>query len=363
MKRNPGFAAVVVLILALGIGANTAIFSLLDAVLLRPLPYRDPAKLVWVTQYAPRLDSTVVPAGTFLAWRERNRSFQDVAAYLDHLCDGNLTTGTEPVRLDRCAEVSANFFSILGIKPVVGRSFLPQEEYPGERRVMILSDGFWRRRFGANPDVLGQSIRLDNVEYTIIGILPTSFEYPSQLKPDAFVPLTLPAKPDWRVRESDDMSVIARLKPRTTLNQARIELQTITQPLAQEYPQEMAEKLAGGEIRVVSLHERLVGDMRPALLLLMGAVGLVLLIACVNVANLLLARAASRQKEIAVRTTLGAGHIRIIRQLMTEGTLLAGLGSAAGFFVASAALNLVRILRPANLAYFGDMHLNNTALS
>ena len=193
LKRNPGVAFVTILTLALGIGANTAIFSLLQAVLLRPLPYRDAGRLVWASQYAPRLDATLVPAGTFLTWRDHNRSFEDMAAYDDHLCDGNLATGAEPVRLDRCAEVSANFFSLLGIQPALGRSFSLQEDAPGAHGVMILSDGFWRRRFGANPNVLGKSLRLDNTEYTVVGILPANFVYPSQLKPDAFVPL--PSQP------------------------------------------------------------------------------------------------------------------------------------------------------------------------
>jgi putative ABC transport system permease protein len=358
LKRNPGVAIVGVLTLALGIGANTAIFSLLHAVLLRPLPYRDPGQLVWASQYAPRVDETLVPAGTFLAWRNQNRSFEDIAAYDDHLCDGNLTTGAEPVRLDRCAEVSANFLSLLGVQPALGRSFSPQEDAPGAHGVMILSDGFWRRRFGANPNDLGQSVRLDNTEYTVVGILPANFVYPSQLQPDALVPLPLPSRPDWSQRESDDMSVIARLKQGIRLQQAVAELRTITQSLTPQYPQAVAENLAGADLQLLPLHQRLVGDTRPALLLLMSAVGLVLLIACVNMANLLLARAAAREREFAVRSALGAARARIIRQLLTEGFLLAALGSAAGLLIAWATLDVVRLLRPGTLDYFGDARLN-----
>ncbi len=226
---------------------------------------------------------------------------------------------------------------------------------------MIRSVGGWRRQFGASPSILGKSVRLDNTEYTVVGILPANFVYPSQLQPDALVPLPLPSRPDWSQRESDDMSVVARLKPGVRLQQAVAELRTITQSLTPQYPQTVAEKLAGAELQLLPLHQRLVGDTRPALLLLMSAVGLVLLIACVNIANLLLARAAARQREFAVRSALGAARARIIRQLLTEGLLLAAQGSAAGLLIAWATLDVVRLLRPSTLDYFGDVHLNGTA--
>jgi putative ABC transport system permease protein len=363
LRKSPGFATVAVLTLALGIGANTAVFSMLNRVLLRPLPYRDPAHLVWVTQFAPRMDSTTVPAATFLAWRNWSHSFQDVAAYVDHLCDGNFSSSGEPVRLDRCAEVTPNFFSVLGIQPALGRGFLPSEGLPGGPETMILSDTFWHRRFGADRAVLGRTVELDGVDYTVVGVLPASYEHPGVLIPDAFVALRLPSKPDWRERESDDMSVIARLKSGATIEAARAELNAITQSLEKEYPPSIAEKLSDSQIQVMPLHEHIVGDTRSALLVLMAAVGLVLLIACVNVANLLLARGVARHKEFAVRATLGAARLRIARQLLTEGILLAILGSAAGLLVAWGTMRLVRSLEPVTFARFGSVHINGTALA
>ena len=201
----------------------------------------------------------MVPTSTFLAWREGNRSFEDLAAYVDHLCDGNLATGAQPVRLDRCAEVTANFFSLLGVEPAMGRDFRPGEDRAGAPKVMMLSNGFWRLRFGADPGVLGRALRLDNSEYIVVGVLPPHFEYPGDLKPDAFVPMELPAKPAWAASESEEMedvNVAGRLKAGVTLEQARGDIQALMESLAREYPAQLAEKLAGAEPRMMLLHER-----------------------------------------------------------------------------------------------------------
>ena len=220
LKRNPGVALVGMLTLALGIGANTAIFSLLHAVLLRPLPYRDPGRLVWASQYAPRLDATLVPAATFLSWRDQNRSFEDLAAYDDHLCDGNLATGAEPSAWTAAPKGEREFLFPAWDTACVRSQFFnkgrrPRSTWGHDFERWLLAAALW-----SLSQRLGKSLRLDNAEYTLVGILPANFVYPSQLQPDAFVPLPLPATPDWSQRESDDMSVVARLKQDVPLQQA-----------------------------------------------------------------------------------------------------------------------------------------------
>jgi putative ABC transport system permease protein len=349
LRKNPGFTAIAVITLALGIGANTAVFSVVSAVLLRRLPYSDPDRLVWVNEFWPRLNNAIVPSPDFLNWREQNQVFESVAAY-GGFGELNLSGSGEPERIDGIG-VTWNFFPMLGIRPAVGRGFLPEEDRPGGPPVVILSHSLWQRRFRSDPNLVGKTITLDEKGYTVIGIMPEGFRFPGDWSPELFAPSSLPPKADWSARALAIVGVIARLKPEVTLERAKSDVITINHrsDKAVSLPPSFAQMRVGLQVRIATLHQHLVGDSRLVLLILLGAVGFVLLLACANVANLQLARAAAREKEFAVRAALGAGRWRLARQLLIESFALAAMGGVAGLILGAGGVALFRQLGPQNI--------------
>jgi putative ABC transport system permease protein len=354
LLKNPGFTVVAVLALALGIGANTAIFSVVNAVLLRPLPFADADRLIWITAVNPAqgiTDSNVSPPD-FADWKNQNQLFEDIAAFVT---GGAILSGSaEPERVP-AADVTASFFSVLGVNPALGRNFLAEEDRPGGESVVIISHGLWQRRFGADPNIVGNKINVSGQSYTVVGVMPAGFQFMVPI--DLWVPLALDAGAERR--DNRYLQVFARLKPGVRLEQAQSQMNTVTQRLSQSY----VETNANWGTRLTRLHELMVADVRPALLLLLGAVGFVLLITCANVANLLLARAAARQKEMAVRAALGASRLRVVRQLLTESLLLSIVGGILGLLLSIWLTDFLVSISPANSPRLDEVGLDGRVLA
>ncbi|MGH9935156.1 MAG: ABC transporter permease, partial [Blastocatellia bacterium] len=325
--KNPGFTTVVVLTLALGIGANAALFSVVNGVLLNPLPFPQPEQIVTLHQSKPNFETGAIPYPNFRDWQKENRTFSAMAISRGF---GFTLIGAGEAERVVARWVSADFFSALGVKPQIGRNFAPGEDESGAAPVAIISSDLWQRKFGSAPDALGKSIAISDKSYTIVGVLPASFSLLRGV--DVYAPIGQWNNPALRNRAvALGLHGIGRLKPGVTIEQAQADLDRVMRNLADAYP----ETNKGNGAKIVPLKERIVGDIGLTLWLLLGAVGFVLLIACVNVSNLLLARSTGRTREFAIRAALGAGQRRLLRQSLTESTLLALAGGGLGLLVAS----------------------------
>ncbi len=426
LRTNPGFTAVAAITLALGIGANTALFSVVNAVLVRPLPYPHAARLVWITQEVRELKAEIAAGADYLDWREQNHTFDDMAAY-DESGSLNLTGRDRPERVMGTL-VSSSLFTTLGVEPSLGRAFTAEEDRPGAPKVVVITHGFWKRRLGSDPHVLGQTLALDGESYTVIGVMPASFRFPGNAETEMLLPLALNPEQERQRMQMRIVRVIGLPKPGVTVAQAREDLNLISErnrpqsgpgqatrgvrmttganapvppgggPVAPSPPPPQQTLATGGgaavrrgpapsqpaipqpggaggsrafrvggqgnsgapprmmphfELKVVPLQQQLVGSMRFALLILLGAVGLVLLIACSNVANLLVTRASLRSRELAVRAALGAGRARLARQLLTESVLLSSIGGGLGLILATGGVRAIVGIIPARVA--GDL--------
>ncbi len=336
LRKNPGFTAVAVITLALGIGANTAIFSVVNAVLLRPLPYKDDSRLVVILN---RGRNPVAPAN-FIDWRSQSQAFSQMGAA--EYWTPNLTGTNNPEKL-WALHVSPDIFPMLGVQPLLGRVFLNEEQEAGKEHEVVLSYSIWQSHFAGNPEIIGHSVALSGESYTVVGVMPRDFKFAPfwATKAQLWAPLALGSRATDRGGSS--LRVFARLKPGVTLQQAQAEMTAITSRLERDFPG------TNQDMQVLSLREKVVGNIRPALLVLMGAVGFVLLIACANVSHMLLARAAARREEIALRTALGAGRRDMFRQLLTESLVLALMGGSAGLLLAVWGVRALVALGPADI--------------
>jgi putative ABC transport system permease protein len=352
--KNRGFTAVAVLALALGIGANTAIFSVVNAVLLRPLAFEQPEQLVLVWEKRMQLGRVrnVVSVPDFIDWRAQNQVFEDMAAFSGQ--GFNVGSSTEPERVQGAA-VSPGLFSILRARPLMGRTFEQDDDKPESSAIAIISNALWQRSFASDPEIIGKPIRLNDRDHIVVGVMPADFLYPNR-RTEIWVPLKF-SQSELTSRGGHSYQVLARLKPGITLQQAQSDMDSIAAQLEQQY-----QVNTGHGVNVFSLHEEVVAGARPALLVLLGAVAFVLLIACANVANLLFARSAARQREIAIRTALGAGRSRIVRQLLTESVLLSVAGGIVGVLLAVWGLNVLLAIGEGSIPRVKEIKLDGWVL-
>jgi putative ABC transport system permease protein len=356
LLKNPGFTVVAVVTLALGIGANTAIFSMVNTVLLRPLPYPQSDRLLWISERNQKSQEIPISFPDFIDWRAQQTVFEQIGVY--NWGDYNLTGSGDPLRL-RAAQMSATAFGALRAKPALGRVFTQDEDKPGAPRVVVLSNGLWKDRFGGDPAILNQPVNLDGVSYMVVGVMPAGFVFPDPV--DIWVPLApFSSTPSYQQDRNNHPGLegVARLKPGATLEQAQTEMDMIAKRLEQEYP----DSNTGVRARLDPLLDRVVGKASRALWMLLGAVAGVLFIACANVANLLLARAAARQKEMALRAALGAGRWQIVRQLLTESLLLAAVGGVVGLLLAHWCLELILALGHNAIPRAAEIRMNGGVL-
>lgn len=356
LLKRPGFTAIALIALALGIGANTAIFSLVNAVILQPLPYHDPDRLTWVYGNRSGGNKGSVSAPDFLDYRSQNKTFEQFAASRSTILPMNLTGSGEPERLNPSA-ITGNYFDTFGVRPFLGRGFSLENEKTGQDHVTVLSYAFWQTRFGGDPNILNKTIVLDGKPYEVLGVMAANviLPQPAQL----WVPLNFDSDPEMKMRRARFLRPMGRLKAGVSLSQAQADTNLIATQLEQQFP----DSNAGWNLRLIPLREILVGGSRTMLFILFGAVGFVLLIACANVANLLLVRAASRQKEIALRTALGASRLRIIRQMITESLLLALFGGALGTVLALGGIKLLVSLSEDSIPPTANVRIDATVLA
>src|SRR6266545_2906603 len=356
LVRQPTFAAMAILTLVLGIGTNTAIFSVIKAVLLNKLPYQDPSRLVVLWEQNPDGNTDLVAPLTYVDWKEQARSIQSMTAFR-HLRYAFAGKG-QPIDVPS-VRATANLFSTLRVNAMVGRTFLPEEGTPGHDRVAVLSRAFWERHFGGATDAIGRTIQLDAVPYTIVGVMSAEFDFPPSGNIDIWTPLSFdPNDAHGRSRKARSLNVVARLADGASAAQAQQEMTLVASRLASTFP----DSNTGWGARIVAAQEQLVTTVRPALLLISAAVGFLLLIVCANVANLMLARLSSRRTEIAVRAALGAGRAQIVRQVLAESFVLSAIGGGLGLFVAWAGVRFVHSLPEGSLPRIGDVRLDSGVL-